>query len=415
MRTMEDQTATEKPRVLLVDDHPENLLALESLLEGLDVQLVRANSGPEALKSLLNDEYALVLLDIQMPGMDGFETATLIRSRDRSRHTPIIFVSAIYKSDENVHHGYAVGATDYITKPLDGEVLKAKVASFVDMAHNTKMLELEIARRKEAEDRYRKISGTLEERVRERTARLEAAIAELTAAQDDVKRLNAQLRQAMTETHHRIKNNLQVITAMVDLQVMNDCPQVPVEQVMRLGTHVKSLALVHDFLTQQAKEDGIATHAPAGGMLEKLIQLIQISSPDRPIRTHIEDVVLASRQCSCLALLTSELVGNALKHGRGTITVRFSLQGDEVVLTVEDGGPGFKPGFDPDAEGSTGLSLVQTLSKWDLNGHVEYGSSETGACVTLRFPQEPCRPISPSDAATRPLTRHHPSEGIAEL
>ena len=158
--------------MLLVDDHPENLLALEVLLDGLDVQLVRANSGPEALKSLLKDEYALVLLDIQMPGMDGFETATLIRSRERSRNLGYIFVSAIYKSDDNVHHGYAVGATDYITKPLDGEVLKAKVAWFVDMAHNTRLLELEIARRREAEERYRRSAGPLKNECAREQSRL---------------------------------------------------------------------------------------------------------------------------------------------------------------------------------------------------------------------------------------------------
>jgi two-component sensor histidine kinase/ActR/RegA family two-component response regulator len=397
MSTVMHVSATELPRVLLVDDHPENLLALESLLDGLDVELVRANSGTEALKSLLNDDFALILLDVQMPGMDGFETATLIRSRQRSRYTPIIFVTAIYKSDENVHYGYAVGAADYITKPLDSDVLKAKVASFVDLAHNTRALEKEITRRREAEDKYRRLNASLEKRVRERTATLEKAVADLTAARDDIQRLNAQLRQAMTETHHRIKNNLQVITAMVDLQVMQDCANVPVEQLMRLGTHVKSLALVHDFLTHQAKDDGIATHAPAGRMLEKLIDLIQMSSADRRIETRIEDTVLTSRQCSCLALLTSELIGNAMKHGQGTIKVSFSRVEEaggredtvsEVMLTIEDEGPGFGKGFDPEAAGTTGLALVQTLSQWDLNGRVDYSNTVSGARVSLRFPTE---------------------------
>ncbi len=391
-KTARDRTmaaAEMKARVLLVDDHPENLIALEALLGDLGVSLERATSGPEALKHLLDDEYALVLLDIQMPLMDGYETASLIRQRVKTRNTPIIFVTAIYKSDENVRQGFAVGATDYITKPLDGDVLKAKVASFVNMAHNTKQLESEIVRRKAAEENHRKLSAQLERRVLERTVKLEAEIAERRAAEEEINALNTRLQRAMTETHHRIKNNLQVIAAMVDLQVMQDNPEVPVEQVMRLGTHVKTLALVHDLLTEQAKKDGAATHAPAGAMLRTLFNLIKVTSPGRPIHVDIEDVLLASRQCTSLALLTSEIVANALKHGDGDVHISFSVLGGEVTLAVCDEGPGFGPDFDPKSIDTTGLNLVSSLSQWDLNGHVEYSNTSEGARVVLRFPKDP--------------------------
>jgi PAS domain S-box-containing protein len=119
--------------VLLVDDEPANLLALEAVLEVLGATLVRANSGPEALKRLQDDDFAAVLLDVRMPGMDGFETARLIRSRPRSRATPIIFVTAADSSDLSVEEAYAMGAVDFLSKPLVPAVLKAKVGFFIEL------------------------------------------------------------------------------------------------------------------------------------------------------------------------------------------------------------------------------------------------------------------------------------------
>jgi PAS domain S-box-containing protein len=120
-----------------VDDHPENLLALESILGDLGQNLIKATSGREALRCLLSGEFAVILLDVQMPGMDGFETASLIRERDRLQHTPIIFLTANDKSDLNVFKGYSVGAVDYILKPFAPEVLRAKVNVFIELYRKT--------------------------------------------------------------------------------------------------------------------------------------------------------------------------------------------------------------------------------------------------------------------------------------
>jgi hypothetical protein len=122
-----------KVNVLLVDDYPENLLALEAILEGLGQNLVKANSGEEALRCLLDQDFAVILLDVQMPGIDGFETATLIRERARSQHTPIIFMTAFSSSDSLVFKGYSLGAVDYLLKPIKPEILTSKVAVFVDL------------------------------------------------------------------------------------------------------------------------------------------------------------------------------------------------------------------------------------------------------------------------------------------
>ncbi|WP_050183512.1 EAL domain-containing protein [Domibacillus robiginosus] len=129
-----------KIKILLVDDRPENLFALESVLEDDSYELVRAYSGEEALKLLLRAEYAAILLDVQMPGMNGFETAKMIKMREKTKHIPIIFVTAINKELEHVYTGYSVGAIDYMFKPFEPETLRAKVGGFVDIYQNQKLL-----------------------------------------------------------------------------------------------------------------------------------------------------------------------------------------------------------------------------------------------------------------------------------
>jgi CheY-like chemotaxis protein len=120
-------------RILLVDDRPENLIALEAILSSLDQILVPVRSGKQAIQAVLDDEYAVVLLDIMMPGMDGFETAMQIKRQAKGRDVPIIFLTAATAQPEQAFRGYAAGAVDYLAKPFDPWVLKAKVSVFVDL------------------------------------------------------------------------------------------------------------------------------------------------------------------------------------------------------------------------------------------------------------------------------------------
>jgi signal transduction histidine kinase/DNA-binding response OmpR family regulator len=169
----------QKVNILLVDDRPENLLALEAVLGDLGQNLVKAGSGSEALKQLLRDDFAVILLDVQMPEMDGYQTAKLIRSREKSRHTPLIFLTAINTSASHVSEGYSVGAVDYVCKPFSPEILKSKVARFVELSKKSNELKAEVAERKWAEEEAKRLSQELERRVVERTAELHTANREL--------------------------------------------------------------------------------------------------------------------------------------------------------------------------------------------------------------------------------------------
>jgi len=169
-------TAEPRASILAVDDRPENLFALEAILEPLGHTVVRANSGEEALRQVLQQDFACILLDVQMPGMNGFETAQLIKSRERSRLTPILFLTAISKDEAFIFEGYSVGAVDYMFKPFNPDILRSKVAVFIDLYLKTQQLQEQERRLRESERRE------LELRHRGELQASEARIAEIVSS-----------------------------------------------------------------------------------------------------------------------------------------------------------------------------------------------------------------------------------------
>jgi len=154
---------TQTAKALLVDDRRENLMALEAILQGLPVQSVAVESGEAALKQLLVDDFAVILLDAQMPDMDGFETATHIKRRERTRHVPIIFLTAADKDAQLALRGYAAGAVDYLTKPFDPWVLRAKVTVFVDLWVKTRQLAAQSDLVRERDLQWRHLTDAVDE------------------------------------------------------------------------------------------------------------------------------------------------------------------------------------------------------------------------------------------------------------
>jgi CheY-like chemotaxis protein len=185
--------------ILLVDDRPENLLALEAVLEPLGQRLVRAASGEEALRAVLARDFALILLDVQMPGMNGFETAQLIKARERSRAIPIIFLTAISKEEAYVVRGYEAGAVDYLAKPFNPDVLRSKVQVFVELHHRREQLRrqeqaLRAAERRELELAHR---ARMLEQEAETAARREALNRELAETNSALAERTRDLERAL--------------------------------------------------------------------------------------------------------------------------------------------------------------------------------------------------------------------------
>ncbi|MBT4332496.1 MAG: response regulator [Candidatus Cloacimonetes bacterium] len=150
-----------KPKILIVDDRIENLVSLETLLSDINADIIRANSGNEALQYSLEHEFALVLIDVQMPDMDGFETVKLMRHVEKTKYVPVIFVSAIYSDDFYKIKGVESGAVDFITKPIIPEILLGKVTIFLELYAQKKKLENTVTDLKKALDEVETLKGLI--------------------------------------------------------------------------------------------------------------------------------------------------------------------------------------------------------------------------------------------------------------
>jgi PAS domain S-box-containing protein len=207
-----------------------------------------------------------------------------------------------------------------------------------------------------------------------------------------IQALNQRLQRAMKETHHRVKNNLQVISAMIEMQVLEHQEEqtVPLEEFERLKAHVHTLSIVHDLLTLSIKDEEDAQRVSTKAVLEKLLPMLQRTAWKQMVRYSVEEVELTSKQCIALSLVLNELVSNALKHGKKEAEVFFCVEGQSATLSVRDDGKGFPDGFDPKKAANTGLELVGSLVRTDLQGTIVYDNQpQGGGLVTVVFPLPP--------------------------
>ena len=252
----------ERVNILLVDDRAENLLALEAILESLGQNLVRATSGPEALKQVLATEFAVILLDVQMPVMNGFEVAEIIKSREKSRTIPIIFLSAINKEDAYVYKGYSMGAVDYVFKPFNPDVLRSKVAVFVDLYLKQREIQRQADLLRDSQKR--------ELELEHRTSMLEAearSAAKLSQMNEELHRRQVALEQAMgarnrfyASMSHELRTPINAVIGYSTLMLDNIYGQLNAKQKEGLQRTLKAarhlLELVNDVLDLSKIEAG---------------------------------------------------------------------------------------------------------------------------------------------------------------
>lgn len=211
---------------------------------------------------------------------------------------------------------------------------------------------------------------------------------ELQQKHAEVDALNERLRRAMTETHHRVKNNLQVIAAMIEMQMLEHIAEkvVPLEDYRQLKAHIHTLAIIHDLLSASVKEDEDAQRVSVKDVLDNLLPMLEQTAWNKAVHYSIEDARLTSKLCVSLALILNELAANALKHGNQEADILFQVDGATAQLVVSDDGPGFPADFDPLQAAHMGLELVESLVRADLKGRSTYTNRpEGGGRVVVTF------------------------------
>jgi two-component system, sensor histidine kinase and response regulator len=337
---------------LIVDDHAENLTALEAVLGPLGENLLFAKSGAEALRCILQQEISVILMDVQMPSMDGFETASVIRTREASAHIPIIFITAISKDQQAMFQGYAVGAVDYIAKPLNGDILKSKVRVFVELYKKNKQIqrqaqliheaELRDRERREKErerekeqERLKVLQSELELRVAERTAQLVAA--------------NSEMEAFCYSVSHDLRSPLRAITSTSMILLQDAEEKLAAEELnllRRQATAAKRLGTLIDDLLQLSR------------LGRKKMELVEIDFTamcadaaadlagrylDRKIKTEIEPGMTCMADPGLAQILLHNLLDNAFKYSPrgGKIKIyRENVDGFRAVC-IQDEGVGF--------------------------------------------------------------------------
>lgn len=345
-----------KVKILIVDDRPANLLTLESVLEDLGQEIVKATSGREALRSVLKEDYAVILLDVKMPDMDGFETAALIRERERSRHTPIVFLTA-HKDEEHVFRGYYAGAVDFLYKPINPEVLRSKVAVFVDLSLKTEMLrqqakvlqtrnaELEelVEQRRIAEQRVMALNSELEQRVRARTGELS--------------RSNDELRQFAYAASHDLKEPMRTIasyTQLLNQRYSDKLDDTGREFFVYVVDAVRRMdALLNDLLTYSqhlgSKPVAFENVSAEAALIGVLMNLQASINEAGATVTHDPLPTEVTADFAQLSQILQNLVSNGLKYRRAEVPPEIHVSAteneDEWKFSVRDNGVGIEPNY----------------------------------------------------------------------
>ena len=320
-------------KILLVDDNPANLLALESILADLGQELVKAHSGRQALRYLLNQDVAVILLDVNMPGMNGFETAELIRRRKRSEHVPIIFVSAIDQTQNHALKGYSLGAVDYLPTPATPEVLRSKVAVFIELFKKTQ----EVGRQEQA---LRALNAQLEQRVAERTAELQ--------------RSNEELQQFAYVVSHDLQEPLRVVANYVQqlAERYQDKLEAEANELISyaLDGAKRMQQLIVDLLAYSRIETTGQEFAPTDceGVLQRVLSDLRVAIEESGAAVTHDPLPQVMADNVQLGQVLQNLLSNAIKFRSQEpprIHVSARQEGQQWVFSVRDNGIGINPRY----------------------------------------------------------------------
>jgi signal transduction histidine kinase len=400
--------APERVKILLVDDSPENLLSASAVLEALGQEVILAESGREALRQLLDHDFAVIVLDVMMPEMDGFETAALIRQRERSRLTPIIFLTALGRSEEHMLRGYDLGAVDYMTKPFVPEILRSKVSVFVELHRKSVLLAQQ--------------SALLERR----NSELQHAIQRSWQAEEEIKGLNRHLERRLEELNE-VNRELEAFSYSASHDLRGPLSRIAGFSRALLEFHSGSLNeegrtflnridnsarrmcdLVEELLNFSRLTRMELSHEEVdlSAMISGLIAEIVARDPERVADFSVADGVKGWADPALMRAALQNLLENAWKFTRKHATARIEFGVEERpegrVYFLRDDGAGFDMRdvarlFHPfqrlhkasDFEGTgIGLAIVERVVRRHGGRIWAEGEIERGATFFFTFPGE---------------------------
>jgi len=326
-----------QPKILLVDDREDNLLSIETILEPGGYKFVKASTGRQALKILLTEfDFAMILMDVKMPNLNGFETASLIYEREKLRHIPIIFITANNYGDENMFKGYQSGAIDYIFKPINPEVLRAKVGVLIDLYKKNRLLYeqeqklIAINKSLEMEVNERKAS---EEKVKQLNRRLLENIAHLETANKDLERFAFM-------ASHDLQEPLRKIRMFSDMLYTKhkDVLQEDVKMITRINTAADRMrALIVDILafSKVSTEKSEFVNSDVNVLLRELLADMEEEVKEKKATItidHIPELVVSPR---LIRPLFQNLINNALKYRKKNVDPKINIR-SEISLAISD-------------------------------------------------------------------------------
>ena len=378
--------------ILVVDDKPENLTAVRAALEQLDYRLVEAQSGRDALRRLLQQDFALILMDVQMPAMSGFETARLIRSRERSKHVPIIFITAFGPDEAEVLEAYQLGAVDFLMKPIQPQVLRAKASVFVELERRTEQV------RRQTEQIRLHVEQERESALSEQRSRLEADALKMRLEEQrthaaELESLNRRLAEDdrrkdefIALLGHELRNPLAPLVTGLELLATAE-PEIASKTRSVMKRQVEHLIrLVDDLLdlsrVSRGKIELRRTRVRAGDVLD---QALSLAKPLMEERRHVLRVQRAAIDFTLqgdevrLTQVLANLLNNAARYTEpgGSIEVSCGARSAGVEFSVKDNGRGISPQLLPrvfdlfmqEREGGGGLGIGLTLVKQLVHMH----------------------------------------------